>query len=823
MKRIITYIAVATALLAISCTRESITESPSGKSKLTIQLISSELQTRAEKPGVNDPWKENTISWFDYFFFSDEEGTQLLYHDRVMGDTETFDTDEGDPFEDLRDGAYVYVLANYPTDIPTGVDTISEILELPLSTNFQAGYDGRSLSFVMDNYANGSLTRVKASKPNDETEVDITLSRIASKLTMTINVLKQITETSGEVWTPVLDSEHFFAYFVNADKTNTVAATPQSRADEESDGYFTYDTDHGYKALSDTTVNGKSYYRFLTDPAYTYPQTWNGGANGEPYFKIQMGWDSTIKGMGPYYYKIAIPIADEDGVFTLNRNTWYHLTVYVTVLGGAESDYVLVDNIYCVADFADWTTPSEEFSSQGSSARYFDVPTLSYDLYSLDELKINFICDADHTAVAEILSVNYYDYSTSSATGTEVIRQGTNSSSAGYTAALGDGTLNDASNEFSYTEPIEERIYKLEVVDDGENKYVKFTHDISNIYVQRVIKVRIFKSDEPNVYRDVTIIQHPAIELKKTNAGDVFVNGHFARVQNATFGTSWTYDGVTYYHSNNGALAYNSNNYSVNYGWGDNRVARASISGESSGTNGYGSVFGKGTLSGNISSNFYTTDVTVTAFSSTNNTYEVDGSSKEYKIGDPRVKASTVYPTFSLNNYLYGNNQTRSWSNAGDILICSQSDNIKTVIAPHILISSSLNAMGTNQNNNSPHALTFDNAVKRAATYQEAGYPAGRWRLPTEAEVAFIISRQNDGTIPILFAKGSDYWCASGLITAGTNSVSTKTYSSTATYSARFVYDLWYWGDKPLDKADKTNPNATPLSTNVYHPNQHEF
>jgi len=138
-------------------------------------------------------------------------------------------------------------------------------------------------------------------------------------------------------------------------------------------------------------------------------------------------------------------------------------------------------------------------------------------------------------------------------------------------------------------------------------------------------------------------------------------------------------------------------------------------------------------------------------------------------------------------------------------LITSQSEDDRNIIAPKILICSALNSMLTT------YSVTFDYAVKRGATYQEAGYPAGRWRLPSEAEVAFIVARQRDGVIPNLFAEGSTYWTGSGrLVTIPTSgdSITFSDPSDGETQSCRFVYDLWYWGDDPA-------------ATNVYHPNGH--
>ena len=110
--------------------------------------------------------------------------------------------------------------------------------------------------------------------------------------------------------------------------------------------------------------------------------------------------------------------------------------------------------------------------------------------------------------------------------------------------------------------------------------------------------------------------------------------------------------------------------------------------------------------------------------------------------------------------------------------------------------------------------LNFLNVTKRAATYQEAGYPAGRWRLPTEAEIAFIASRQYDETIPKLFTVGSTYWAGSGrTVTINNNGTVTFNNATTSTTDfARFVYDLWYWGEEPA---------AGDNSSNQYHPNGH--
>ena len=154
------------------------------------------------------------------------------------------------------------------------------------------------------------------------------------------------------------------------------------------------------------------------------------------------------------------------------------------------------------------------------------------------------------------------------------------------------------------------------------------------------------------------------------------------------------------------------------------------------------------------------------------------------------------------------------WEDPLSILVASQGTDARNVIAPKFLISSTLNGMNP--------GLAYNGGVRRAATYQENGYPAGRWRLPTEAEIAFIAARQLEGLLPQLFVQSeTPYLCANqSVVRLGTSfnsedgirvyEVDPNITSSSSGYFNRFVYDLWYWGDDPVE-----HPNR-------YYPNMHE-
>lgn len=115
----------------------------------------------------------------------------------------------------------------------------------------------------------------------------------------------------------------------------------------------------------------------------------------------------------------------------------------------------------------------------------------------------------------------------------------------------------------------------------------------------------------------------------------------------------------------------------------------------------------------------------------------------------------------------------------------------KSLIAPKYRIASSYGKCGS--------AISMSDAIRRCAAYQEQGYPAGRWRVPTLGEMQFITKLSYDGVIPQLFTSGSRYWTSAGAYTYG----ETLTSSTSTTAYVRCVYDEWYWENSDMPKVDK--------------------
>ena len=103
------------------------------------------------------------------------------------------------------------------------------------------------------------------------------------------------------------------------------------------------------------------------------------------------------------------------------------------------------------------------------------------------------------------------------------------------------------------------------------------------------------------------------------------------------------------------------------------------------------------------------------------------------------------------------------------------------------------------------------NAWQRCASYQEDGYPAGRWRIPTSAEVEYVVNLSANGFMDVLFGNPRNsnrtvyYWTASGYISVNNYTETVVPYdgdNDDDDVYVRCVYDEWYWADKAPDKTD---------------------
>ena len=557
-------------------------------------------------------------------------------------------------------------------------------------------------------------------------------------------------------------------------------------------------------------VPGMTDYNYGHVPYYSYPMTWSDLDDNAANFYFSIPWRRilyeddgvTIHGYGDperRYYKISANVVGRK----FEANGFYRTFVFVKSRGEASQEQaVTIDD--CTYIVTPWVhegmsqdTGVETISGVFIRYNFLVVEPDDVTLNNESEYTFKFSSSADMENYKVVIdSIRFYKYTTGS-------------------PVLNEYHFTDTTSRVLNTN-IDPNEYLVKY-NYGKGE-IYFRHNLDNVYEQRDIVLTVTNQD--HISQKVRIHQKPAIMLQLREAGDVYVNGYFGRVTDAGFGSNYAYVKNGYSYQNQQTSYWHcTTNYTGRSGYIGNYTYNSLDSG-------YGSILvTTDNMSSSISANFFTTEIIVSAFNASNHTYVANEEEIEYRIGDPRVRAGADTADggwgseWALNNYLYwSGSQERTnvaWSNPEDILICSKREEDKSLIAPRFLISSALNSnMG----------LSWEEAVKRGATYQEAGYPAGRWRLPSEAEIAFIVARQRDGVIPNLYATDDYYWVGSGLmvyiptsttapITFCTNDEAVadmRARNKSTKFSCRFVYDLWYWGD-------------TPASSNEYHPNGHKY
>ena len=221
------------------------------------------------------------------------------------------------------------------------------------------------------------------------------------------------------------------------------------------------------------------------------------------------------------------------------------------------------------------------------------------------------------------------------------------------------------------------------------------------------------------------------------------------------------------------------------------------VNGQTQSNSGWNEVSGWST-GGNTNSNQYMYVITIAV-------------SNKYQISDPRTTA--------VNNLGWTNNWGQApWTEQSgnhrlQFYHPAERTGTSNYIAPKIRIASSYGKAGQ---------MSKENARRRCAAYQEDGIPAGRWRLPTFAEVEFIATLSSLGRIPILFSdatttNGDYYWIANGnsdttgaalVDNVGSDKGVTEAPNRTNNSYVRCVYDEWFWGDaietRPVTKSTFT-------------------
>lgn len=299
----------------------------------------------------------------------------------------------------------------------------------------------------------------------------------------------------------------------------------------------------------------------------------------------------------------------------------------------------------------------------------------------------------------------------------------------------------------------------------AENGNVTFEHELDNTrsdndtdydFLVQTTVVRIYHKSNPAIYEDITFVQYPAMYV----------------TVNAGYEGQWNYINV------NG-----------NGDWTTSRGAGTGCPKVGNETVYWVGIGGKSQSDTNH--NMY--QITVTAFDST---------TPDYLIADPRAAAKniTLFKGYNHNR----NSKAPDYPVQPDQLKVEEIkgyrgtlvENAENLVAPEFIIASFC-ATCTNADGN---IYPEDSGYYRCASYQEAGYPAGRWRIPTTAELEVVGKLCAQGKLPQIFQNGEEYPSSSGIFTNNNGSFTPTTSAAT---SIRCVYDTWYWKDKCNDESMK--------------------
>lgn len=751
------YIMAFFACMLASCSEElevyGSGEEVNGRS-FTLQLRASGDTTEAGE----DAYNENRIAAVSVFFFTDKETATCSYMKRNIptNNSNMLSVPLDDTF---KPGKYfIFVLANVPVhqEPVTGKFTLNQMKEKLMYTQLSSA-DKPEDAFVMQGLTEKVMV---ASGAQGGT---VTLSRLAAKIVL-LPTIKSPIKIDGVTYTAEVDrmdvALHHVTNYVHPDGTELTRKEYNDRlTPEEKEKTFTTTDPRKYKSV--TAPGAAAAYVHI--PFYSYPHTWLAytetsqlvQSEKQTYLTFRIPWTCTKNGVQlstNYYYRVPVTneiISGSDGkeYRSLKSNTLYKIKMKVGVLGSIDPGQVTPD-VDLEYKISEWK--SVDISADVNKYNYLELETNYVEMNNESRADIGVTSSSDVTA--KVVKITYPDYSRENIGQSTMTEQDKpvepNRNDDKYWGGLLGWKFNqklwDADNaKYKTDKQVWESFF-------GENatsiqpygQTLVFQHELPST-VYVPWTYTIEVTNKEGLKQELTITQYPPI----------YITGE-----------------------------YNSEGRTNRFVYGKNGDKNVDDD------RGYslGNANNPGSSSTNNNKNQYTIHVT-----------QLDaGDESKYIIGDPRnptpTKLSSLekYGTTSqkgLQSYLKTRGETGT------------EREYDRMIAPVFKIASSWGVVTTG-------SINYVQAQKRCASYQENGYPAGRWRIPTEGEIEFIVSLSNMGYIPKLF--GGDYYASSKRYYIGGDEGTEGKFGGTAgsnngNRSVRCVYDVWYWGDEKL-----ANPNV---------------
>ncbi len=821
MKRYFQYIALACLAFALnSCIKDEFVDNSFCRdSQLTLNLSLGDLTRADDDPDPSDdngvvgdgkiPLNENKITRVEiYLYPTGSEGSDAKFayaqditaNDMVENLKCTVPAGALSDLFDSGTSCSAYVVVNYKnetvfdTDNDNAVKTLTgtsittlkqrvvKTTSFTATTKIEVDWVDRNViepqdSFVMDSDI-ATIT-----KTDNALSGTVYVTRAAAKITFTASIPATL-KVDGVKWTPKM--ENLTVAFKNL-ATNSLVDNGSDTSDTTDDLNFPADNPAMYAGVSGIQlyygdVNADAAFGFEGDndvegvedgwlvanivvPFYTYSNFWTEKADNEPAITLSVPWyvdgkESSTLTTYTYTVPFNIDATTKQGKFVRNKHYQYNLRVGVlgdlVELGTSEFSYVVLDWI-----------GENTIDVQLQKPTYLVVEKDYVEVFNENSYSVNYSSSDDIDV--EIVSIIKPDYSAEVPQEYRYIYGNANSDSGSPTV---DGS-GFSGNTKNFMVIYDEDKITLSHTLDNDMKSTGFD------YVPYTVKVKVTMQAGTKTYIEyITFKQYPAIYLYADT--------------NASF--KEMYDNQSDFNNNNN----NPDNIFVN---GRNRSSSEAPGVENSPSS-CGDVYGL----------YYTSNKNPNQYVITISSLD---SSLPYIIADSRSRTSdveglgigTIASSYAVDydfNQEAGKRQLKYYYRTIEDHKTNQSSTTDPGafvtgynIAPKYRIASSYSVTS--------NTSSLATARRRCATYQENGYPAGRWRMPTYAEVAFICLMSNKGMIPDLFDDGTSYWCAHGKFYPEGNEV--KLGGDGSPRSIRCVYDEWYWGSERLSTDTSKTPN----------------
>lgn len=787
LRKLLKYIVVAASPLLVGCNEDFSIEESNSNGVLSISLRSNR-STRADSDSNDSQYNEDKIENVVFAFYPNEYGdeTEALAvfkpGEFTLTGTNAVCTAEINLSPDLVNSLFedtngnsckFFAIANLTTaeiNAITGSPTITELKNLNVSSEFTS--KKQQDSFVMR--GTGTVTYYKNSEQDKTASGSGTLSRSAAKISLSISIETSVSDSEGKTWTPVTSSGNLRVLLNEGVNSSTLIS------DGVQDNNTYYSTRLSQSSVVRIMNNSGSGVYTVDVPLYTYPNVWDNTKIDEEHrttMTLVMTWQQGTSTFRTFYYQVPVTPNEE-----LVSNHSYQVNLHVGMLGSLTPDTPLeLDDVsYQIVDWG-----SANVNVNISETRYLIVNPNYYEINNEGVFRIPFY--SSHDVIVSDISMEYNWFSFVSQTGqadTGVVipitankTQIDNSVSGTekmvtYTIER-DEITNQAYlridhpllmwNPYKNNTAVTMTGYSTEdAALTALNGFTRFVKTNESAFMPFIFNVKLEHADNSKYTGSVEITQYPGMYIKaiKNPGGDYYESRTGSKVAHGyayVNPTTGTYNNRTYYSNDTslgGLLAFSSSSNNKNPNMYQINITNLSESSDY--------------IIGDPRTQYYTNDLSTTG-----------------TLANPTSNGAVAGTWCQSQNALYPQNSTTK-RRLSYYYPTNESDAFMNMVAPSFHVASCYGEMS---------AVGRPYARRRCATYQERSYAGGRWRMPTYAELKYIVYLGENGMIPRLLEKGGRYWTAHGLYTIQNDGSLIKSTSTTG--FVRCVYDDWYWDVYP--------------------------